>query len=385
MRSFKTIVALAFCLSALMCAGESEGQAETVVEFTGEAIQRAIDTLAAKGGGKVVVPPGLYPIITIRLRSEVELHLKKGAVLSGSNGFRKYARFPMDRSITMVNMGRGLIQAWNETNVSITGEGVVDAGGEAYFDMSSPNYKGAFFRPRFGERPVTVQFCRCANIRISGVSFLNAAGWGMHIRLCKNVDIEGIEVRSDRRFINSDGIDLDASCHVRMRSSKICTGDDSLSLRAIREPDSSEHAILEDIVVEDCDFVSGCQTIRVGCPSDDTVRNVMFRNIRAAGRNGIFFDYPVRYLTKNDTGYVDVHDIVFDGYTGEFYGSALQIVVEPGIKLRAVRDVLFKDINVKSAKPLRFVDNAHTRLVRLKRINFTLNGMQMSDGEFYAD
>ena len=155
-------------------------------------------------------------------------------------------------------------------------------------------------------------------------------------------------------------------------------------LRAIREPGSSEPAILEDVLVENCDLESGCQTIRVGCPSDDTVRNVTFRNIRAKGRNGIFFDYPARYLRASDEGYMNVHDITFEGYSGKFYGSALQIVVESGIKLRGVRDILFKDFDVKSAKPIRFIGNVHTKPERIRRVNFRLDGKLLPDGEIEA-
>ena len=199
------------------------------------------------------------------------------------------------------------------------------------------------------------------------------------------MDIDGIKVVNDLRFINADGIDFDACRHVRMRKSKFLTGDDSVVLRAIREPDSSEPAVLEDVLVEDCDLESACQTIRVGCPSDDTIRNVTIRNVRAKERNGIFFDYPTRYLSETDEGYMDVHDVLFDGYSGEFRDCALQIVVEPGVKLRGVRDVAFRNFDVRSAKPLRFIGNVYTKPERIMRTNFTLDGKLLPDGEFTAD
>ena len=57
-----------------VCMASAQGvtvRTETVTEFTGEAIQRAINALAEKGGGKVVVPAGRYPITLIRLRSGI--------------------------------------------------------------------------------------------------------------------------------------------------------------------------------------------------------------------------------------------------------------------------------------------------------------------------
>ena len=357
----------------------------TVGDCSGDAIQNAIDMLAKAGGGKVVVPAGNYPIANIRLRSGIELHLEKGAVLCGSTDSRQFIAFPRRKDVTMTEMGPGLIQAWNEHDIAITGEGVINANGSAYFDTSSADLWGRFYHPYDGIRPMIVQLCRCRNVRMSGTSFLNSPFWTMRIRLCENIDIDGINVANDLRFINADGIDLDACRHVRMRRSKFFTGDDSIVLRAIREPDSVEPAILEDVQIDDCDLESACQTIRVGCPSDDTIRNVTIRNIRAKGRNGIFFDYPARYLRETDEGYMDVHDIVFDGYSGEFIDCALQVVVEPGVKLRGVRDITFQDFDVKSATPLRFIGNVHTRPERIMRKNFTLDGKLLPDGEFSVD
>ena len=49
-----------------------------------EAIQNAIDRLSKKGGGKLTISKGLYLTGAIQLKSGVELHLERGAVLLGS-------------------------------------------------------------------------------------------------------------------------------------------------------------------------------------------------------------------------------------------------------------------------------------------------------------
>ena len=359
----------------------------TVKEFSGEAIQRTIDALAGNGGGKVVVPAGSYPITCIRLRSGIELHLEKGATLLGPTDPNMCRQFPSGKDITnaTIGMGSSLIQAWNERDIAITGEGAIDAQGVAYFDTSDTSLWGSFFHPYEGGRPKILILCRCTNVTMRGVSFLNSPSWTMRVRFCENVDIDGIKVLNDLRFINADGIDIDASRHVRLRNSRFLTGDDSVVLRAARDPDSNEPVITEDVLVENCELESACQTVRVGGPSDDTIRNVTFRNIRARGHNGIRFDYPPCYLLDGDEGSLDVHDVTFENYSGEFTACALQIAVGSGIKLRGVRDVLFKDFNVKSATPLRFKGNIYTKPERIRRVNFTFNGNLLPDGEFVAD
>lgn len=57
--------------------------AVTVAGNDGAAIQRAIDEAAASGGGRVSVPAGVYQSGSLRLRSGVDLHLEKGAVIRG--------------------------------------------------------------------------------------------------------------------------------------------------------------------------------------------------------------------------------------------------------------------------------------------------------------
>ena len=61
---------------------------------TGEDIQAVIDKASARGGGKVVVPAGEYRVGSIRLRSNIELHLEEGALLLGSDRSEDYFSFP---------------------------------------------------------------------------------------------------------------------------------------------------------------------------------------------------------------------------------------------------------------------------------------------------
>ena len=204
----------------------------------------------------------------------------------------------------------------------------------------------------------------------------------MRLRQCENLDFDGITVRNDLRFYNGDGIDIDSCRHVRIRRSDFMTGDDSIVLRAIREKGDVGKFVCEDVEVSDCTLESACQCIRVGCPSDDTIRDCRFRNIRMKGHNGIFFEYPIGYLRQDEEGYANVHNIVFENVTGELENSAVQIVVGDGIKIRGVRDVLFRNFDVKSKSPLRFVGNVYSPVARIRRENFALNGERLPDGEF---
>lgn len=329
------------------------------VDGDGAAIQKAIDAAAAEGGGRVVVLPGTHQSGSLRLRSHVELHLKKDAVILGGKRVEYYTDFPREVcSVSPENSYKVFLQAWDAEDIAITGEGMIDGQGPAFYDRKPPN--GHWPKPKI-QRPLMVQFVRCRGVRLEDVTFKDSPMWTMFIRLCEDIKVDGITVIGDQRMINNDGIDFDGCRHVRVGNSRFKTGDDCLILRAMRE-EPEEKIVCEDVVVSNCVLNSTCQTIRMGCSSDDVIRNALFKDIKGSGWNGIFFDYPVRYLRPYDEGYMDISNIVFDGYEGTHTGSAIQIVAGPGVKIRGVRDVTFRNINVKSAKPLRFVGNADSVL-----------------------
>ena len=82
------------CCAALAAAADFDIRAYGA--RTGEtctaAIQKALDAADAAGGGRVVVPAGTWTSGTVWLRSRVELHLAKGAVLKGSTRQADYNR-----------------------------------------------------------------------------------------------------------------------------------------------------------------------------------------------------------------------------------------------------------------------------------------------------
>lgn len=327
----------------------------TVKGDEGKDIQAQIDKAFSDGGGKVVVPSGTYRVGSIRLRSNVELHLDKGAVLLGGDRSGDYDSFPDSVcSIKPENSSKVLVYAYGEHNIALTGEGVIDGQGPKFFDTTK--FENKYYAKPPVERPRMVQLYDCDGIRLEGVTFKDSPCWTMFIRLCRNIEVDGITVTADQNMINNDGIDFDGCTHVRVRNSRFKTCDDCLILRAMRE-NPQDHIVCEDIEVSDCDLDSRCQTVRLGCPSDDVIRHACFKNITARGNNGIFADYPTRYLRSDDTGYMDISDIVFENYSGTFSGRAVQIVSQPGVKVRRVDGIVFRNFDVRSGRALRFIGN----------------------------
>jgi len=112
-------------------------------------------------------------------------------------------------------------------------------------------------------------------------------------------------------MINNDGFDIDSCNRVTVTDSFFDTGDDCIAIRAMRRS-PEDTAICGNILVANCYLSSSWQCVRIGCPSDDTIRNMVFRGLVLHGRgNGILCEAPWHYLRKNDNGYMNAHDIQF--------------------------------------------------------------------------
>ena len=59
--------------------------------------------------------------------------------------------------------------------------------------------------------------------------------------------------------------------------------------------------------------------------------------------------------------------------------------MEPGIAIGGVRNIEFRNFNVKSASPPRFVGNVHTKFERVRFDNVVVNGVRQPDGEVPGD
>ncbi len=341
---------------------------QIVTEKNGPAIQRAIDAAARAGGGRVSLEPGVYPSGTLYLADNVELHLPAGAKIQGYGDPGRYDDFrdPGFDAVAPENSRKCLIACKNCVNVAITGQGEINGSGPEFYDRNVP--EGAFFAKPPVPRPRMVQFYNCRNVRFEGVSFVDSPGWTFWLIACENVTVSRVEVRGCQQMINNDGIDIDGCRRVAISDSFFRTGDDCLILRAIRRnPDLP--SVCEEVAVTNCVLDSRCQGIRLGCPSDDTIRNCTFSNIifRGSG-SAVHCENPYRYLRQGCTGYMKLSDIAFTNcdFTTERY--PVRICCEGSIRLRGIERITFSGLRFRSKLPLFLEGNSETVL---REIRFT--------------
>ena len=168
-------------------------------------IQAAIDAADENGGGKVIIPKGNFVSGSIILKSNIELHLEKGAVLLGSLDPRDYTR---------LNHSMAFILADGQQNILITGPGEVNGRGrQVALNADSLHHSGIdpdksynYRRMRPNKRPKLMQLAHCKGVNIEDVTFRNAANWVLSFERCEDLTIDRVTVYSDA-YWNNDGID----------------------------------------------------------------------------------------------------------------------------------------------------------------------------------
>ena len=322
----------------------------TVGNKTGAAIQAAINEAAARGGGRVSLEPGIHHCGTIRLRSNIELHIPAGAKIQGADSPDAYDDFPHPFGVHPEEGKKALLVCHDAENVSVTGRGEINGAGPAFYDTDVP--PGAFYAKPPHPRPRMAQFHNCRNVLFEGVSFVDSPGWTFFLSECEDVVVSRVRVAGDQQMINNDGIDIDSCRRVSVFDSFFRTGDDCIVLRAIRK-DRETPAVCERVVVSNCVLDSRCQGVRVGCPSDDTIRACRFENIVFKGRGtGVIFEYPMRYLRKDCEGRICVSDISFNHISIDSGGHPIRISCDPEIKPRRIADISFRNIRARGKSPV---------------------------------
>ena len=273
------------------------GAAETkTAAENAAAIQKAVDAAAERGNAPtlrqcVVISPGTFHTGTIWLRSHVELHLEKGAVLKASvrpEDYNASDAFPENFwSDNEEWSGGHLLLGCKVEDVAITGEGTIDGSGLSFFgecdeDSRFPFYKyGLRLHPldRSWFRPgPLLAFFLSKKIRISGVNIVDSPAWTTHFRCCDGVEIRGVSILNDRTVANSDGFSIDCSRNVSISGCSVITGDDAVAIRASCPLHGADYPC-ESVAVEDCDLSSCCIGVRIGIGSG-TIRDVAVRRCR---------------------------------------------------------------------------------------------------------
>lgn len=265
-------------------AGAKQGKKNICTRY----IQRAIDKVAKKGGGVVVVPKGHWLTGRVELKSGTCLHLEEGAELEFSDRVEDYlpAVFTRSEGIELYSCG-ACVYARDARNIAITGKGTLVGPSkesplydrrldnmviEDFIDMHSSVESRVYedsvvFLPEFFN-PVN-----CTNVLVEGVSFKNAVYWNIVPTYCDSVIIRGVTVEAEGG--RTDGIDIESTRNVLIEYVTLSTGDDCFTLKSGRCEDGLRvNKPTENVVIRHCYAKEGVGGMTCGSETAGWVRNV---------------------------------------------------------------------------------------------------------------
>ena len=228
-------------------------------------VQQAIDDCSRAGGGRVFVPTGSYKIGSIELRSNVHLHLERGATLYGSTRLEDYRPMKSDYvSLRTQTTTIQLIYADRVHNVCIDGYGTIDGRGRAFKKLSW-NDEGI-------TRPHLLRIIRGEDVTVRDVTLKNSGCWMQHYLACDRLHIDGIKV-FNRNNYNNDGLDLDGCHEVVVTNLMADSDDDAITLK------STSPRLCENIRISNCVVSSHCNAVKLGTESNGGFRNISISGI----------------------------------------------------------------------------------------------------------
>jgi len=255
-------------------------------------IQNAIDECSQMGGGRVVVPSGEFVSGSLFLKDNVELHLFAGARLIGSPEFSHYPPIGGRWEGVERLVYSSLLTALDAKNISVSGSGTIDGNGAPWWEANkgvrAARRKAELFRredenppdaPLKWPRPRVMNFYRCVDVEISGITIIDSPSWTIHPVYCENVLIDGLTIRQPYHSPNTDGIDPDSCKNVRILNCYISCGDDCIAIKSGYNEDGRRVGRpSENIVIANCVFLRGRGGVTIGSETAGDVRNVTISN-----------------------------------------------------------------------------------------------------------
>jgi polygalacturonase/pectin methylesterase-like acyl-CoA thioesterase len=231
------------------------------------AIQKAINECRAQGGGEVVIPRGVFLTGPIVLRSNINLHLQRGAELLMTDQFSK---FPLSH-----HRYQNCITALHCDDIAITGRGTINGNGAkwwALYKKSKPGGAPSLAADKLPHRPYLIFLGECRHVVVRGVHLKNSPMCNLVLGGCRDVLVQNLDVTAPQHSPNTDGMDPEGHNMLIMN----CTFDEGDDCIAIKAGGRTRllHPTSENFVITHCHFFHG-HGLSVGSGTSGGLVNVL--------------------------------------------------------------------------------------------------------------
>jgi polygalacturonase len=294
------------------------------------------------------------------MKSNVNLHIERDAILLFSDDFDQYALVEGTYEGRTSARNQSPIYGNNLQNIAITGRGVIDGNGDVWRMVGkdklterewkakkasgglvsdddriwfpSAKTKLAFETKRgtallpgqtlkdFEEikdflRPNLLVFNNCKKVLLEGVTFQNSPAWCLHPVLCEDLTIRNVFAKNPDYAQNGDGLDVESCKNVLIEGSTFDVGDDGICIKSGKDEEGrkrgrpTENVIVRNNIVYKAhggfvigsEMSGGARNIFVyDCSFMGTDIGLRFKTTR--GRGGVVENIYVKNIRMKDIG-----------------------------------------------------------------------------------
>ena len=374
------------------------------VTLNTEAINNAIKAVHDKGGGRVIIPEGLWLTGPVVLLSNVNLHAEKNALVVFSGDTSLYPIITTSFEGLDTKRCQSPISAVNAENIAITGHGVFDGAGDKWRPVKKskmtegqwnkllksggkvdesgkvwyPN-EGALKasvlmadwgnkRPDIGIeeweemkswlRPVLLSVVKSKRIILEGVTFKNSPSWCLHPLSCESLTLNDVKVFNPWYSQNGDALDVESCKNVLIMNCFFDAGDDAICLKSGKDKDGRRRGEpCENVIVRNNTVLHGHGGFVIGSEMSGGVKNVYvsecsfigtdvgLRFKSARGRGGV-----VENIYINNINMIDIPN---DALIADLYyaakGASGEPVPDVTEETPAFRNIHISDVFCKGA------------------------------------
>lgn len=286
-----------------------------------KAINDAIAHVSEKGGGKVVIPEGLWLTGPIVLLSNVNLYTKKNSLVLFTDDLNQYPIINTSFEGLETKRCQSPISSRNAENIAITGYGVFDGAGDSWRPVKKDkltenqwkklvrsegvvdkagkiwypgegSLKGSLATKNFNNpegintpeewesikrwlRPVLVSLVKSKRVLLDGVTFKNSPSWCIHPLSCEDITISNTKVFNPWYSQNGDALDLESCKNAVVINNTFDAGDDAICIKSGKDEDGRRRGEpCENVIVKYNTVLHGHGGFVVGSEMSGGVKNI---------------------------------------------------------------------------------------------------------------
>lgn len=306
-----------------------------------EAFAKAISALGKKGGGHLVVPAGVFLTGPIQLKDHIDLHLEKHALVLMNPDKKAF----LEKGKVVPG-----IRASKRTDISITGEGIIDGNGEWWrgvkrgkvsdtewnafrrmggtvtpkgdlwypFDLNHFDNIADTYEAQERMRTHLVRFTDCERILVQGVTLQNSPKFHLVPQRCRDVVIDGVTVRCPWNAQNGDGIDPSQCQGVLIVNNTVDVGDDGICLKGGGGAEALKNGPCKNILITDNTVCHAHGGFVIGSEFSGGMVDIVVRNNTFTGT-----DTGLRFKSAPERGGKTRNIWISDIYMSDIQGEAV--------------------------------------------------------------